>query len=123
MQIACGKKYKFEVCKYSCGTKISNLRYADDTVLIADSVEKLQKILTTVARESENKGLQLNTKKTECMVISKQKDKPLCNIHYIQRRTNQTSRNLQIPWFHNNSRCQVRCRNKKKNRYVQRHLQ
>lgn len=52
------------------GHNINNLRYADDTVLIADSEEKLQKILTTVTDESEKKGLQLNAKKTECMVIS-----------------------------------------------------
>ena len=37
------------------GNNIINLRYADDTVLIADSEEKLQKILTTVTVESENK--------------------------------------------------------------------
>ena len=59
------------------GNNINNLRYADDTVLIADSEEKLQNILTTVAVESENKGLQLNAKKTECMVISKQSDIPV----------------------------------------------
>lgn len=39
------------------GHNINNLRYADDTVLIADSEEKLQNILTTVTIESENKGL------------------------------------------------------------------
>ena len=61
------------------GENINNLRYADDTVLIADSEEKLQNILTTVTVESENKGLQLNAKKTECMVISKQSDIPVCN--------------------------------------------
>ncbi|GFO07284.1 catenin (cadherin-associated protein), alpha 3 [Plakobranchus ocellatus] len=49
------------------GNNINNLRYADDTVLIADSEEKLQNILTTATIESENKGLQLNAKKTECM--------------------------------------------------------
>ena len=50
---------------------VLRIRYADDTVLIADSVEKSLNILTTVSVESENKGLQLNAKKTECMVISK----------------------------------------------------
>ena len=50
------------------------LKYADETVLIAKSEEKLQNILTTVTAESENKGLQVNAKKTECMVISKQSD-------------------------------------------------
>ena len=49
------------------GNNVNNLRYADDTVSIADSEEKLQGILTTVTVESENKGLQLNAKKTECM--------------------------------------------------------
>ena len=52
------------------GHNINNLRYADDTVLIADSEEKLQKILTTVTDESE-KGITAQCKKTECMVISK----------------------------------------------------
>ena len=56
------------------GNNINNLRYADETVLIADSEEKLQNILTTVTAESENQGLQVNAKKTECMVISKQLD-------------------------------------------------
>ena len=53
-----------------------NLRYADDTVSIAHSEEKLQNIRTTVTIDSKNKGLQLNAKKTECMVISKQSDIP-----------------------------------------------
>ena len=49
-------------------------------MLIADSEEKLKNILTTVTAESENKGLQLDAKKTECMVISKQSVIPVCNI-------------------------------------------
>ena len=62
------------------GHNINNLRYADDTVLIADSEEKLQTILTTVTEESEKLGLQLNAKKTERMVISKKAGIPKCNI-------------------------------------------
>ena len=62
------------------GNNLNNLRYADGTVLIADLEEKLQNILTTVTVESESKGLQLNAKKTECMVISKLSDIPLRNI-------------------------------------------
>ena len=61
------------------GYNIDNLRYADDTVLIADSEEKLQDIIVTVTKETENKGLQLNAKKTECMVISKWPDTTICN--------------------------------------------
>ena len=63
------------------GNKINYLKYADDTMLlllIADSEEKLQNILTAVTFQSENKGLQLHGKKTECMVISKQSDIPVC---------------------------------------------
>jgi len=62
------------------GHNINNLRYADDTVLIADSEEKLQDILQTVTQASENKGLQLNAKKTECMVITKKPTVPTCNL-------------------------------------------
>ena len=71
------------------GNNINNLRYADDTVLIADSEEKLQNVLTTVTVESENKGLQLNAKKTECMIISKQPYIPVCNILCKGERINQ----------------------------------
>ena len=49
-------------------------------MLIADSEEKLQNILTTVTNERENKALQLNAKKTDCMVILKQSDFHVCKI-------------------------------------------
>ena len=62
------------------GTVVNNLRYADDTVLIAESEEQLQALLDTVVNASEAKGLSLNVKKTECMVVSKSKDNPTCNI-------------------------------------------
>ena len=42
---------------------INNLRYTDDTALIADSNEKLQKILDRVILESEKMGLAINCKK------------------------------------------------------------
>ncbi|GFO35461.1 catenin (cadherin-associated protein), alpha 3 [Plakobranchus ocellatus] len=71
------------------GHNINNLRYADDTVLVADSGEKPQNILTTVTIESENKGLQLNAKKTECMVISKKSNMPVSNILYKGERIKQ----------------------------------
>ena len=46
------------------GENINNIRFADDTVIIADSEEKLQALLDTVKRESENMGLKINIKKT-----------------------------------------------------------
>ena len=55
------------------GYNMNNIIYADDTVLIADNENELQEMLGTVVRESEKKYLSLNKKKTEVMVISKEK--------------------------------------------------
>ena len=41
--------------------KINNLRYADDTMLMAESKEELKKFLMKVKKESEKVGLKLNT--------------------------------------------------------------
>ena len=53
------------------GKNINNFRYADDTVLIAESQEQLQELLDRVVNASRKKGLTINCKKTECMVVSK----------------------------------------------------
>lgn len=47
------------------GHNINSLRYADDTVLIADNEKDIQELLDIVVAESEYKGLSLNSKKTE----------------------------------------------------------
>ena len=47
------------------GRNINNLRYADDTTLIAESEEELKSLLMKVKEESENVGLKLNTQKTK----------------------------------------------------------
>ena len=62
------------------GYNMNNIRYSDDTVLIADNEKELQEMLDTVVRESEKKGLSLNKKKTEVMVISEKNCTPACNI-------------------------------------------
>ena len=49
------------------GRNINNLRYADDTTLMADSKEELKSILIQVKEESENAGLKLNIQKTKIM--------------------------------------------------------
>ena len=53
------------------GIKISginiNLRYADDTTLMAESEEELKSLLMKVKEESENVGLNLNIQKTKIM--------------------------------------------------------
>ena len=49
------------------GTNISNLRYADDTTLMAESEEELQSLLMNVKEESETVRLKLNIQKTKIM--------------------------------------------------------
>ena len=46
---------------------ISNLRYADDTTLMAESEKELKSLLMKVKEESENVGLRLNIQKTKIM--------------------------------------------------------
>ena len=49
------------------GRNISNLRYADDTTLMAEIKENLKNLLMKVKEESENVGLKLNIQKTKIM--------------------------------------------------------
>ena len=49
------------------GRKISSLRYADDTTLMAESEEELKSLLIKVKEESGNVGLKLNIQKTKIM--------------------------------------------------------
>ena len=49
------------------GRNINNLRYADDTTLMAESEEELKRLLMKVEEESEKFGLKLNIQKTKIM--------------------------------------------------------
>ena len=49
------------------GRNINNLRYADDTTLMAESGEELKSLLIKVKEESEKVGLKLNIQKTKIM--------------------------------------------------------
>ena len=49
------------------GRNINNLRYADDTTLMAESKEELKSLLMKVKEESENVGLKLNIQETKIM--------------------------------------------------------
>ena len=49
------------------GRNINNLRYADDTTLLAESEEELKSLLMKVKEESEKVGLKLNIQKTKIM--------------------------------------------------------
>ena len=50
------------------GRNINNLRYVDDTTLMAESKEELKGLLMKVKEESEKAGLKLNIQKTNIMV-------------------------------------------------------
>ena len=52
------------------GTNNDNLRYADDTTVIAESKEKLKSLLMKVKEESEKVGLMLNIQETKIMASS-----------------------------------------------------
>ena len=51
------------------GRNINNLRYADDTTLMAESEEKLKNLLMKVKEDSEKAGLKLNIQKTKIMAF------------------------------------------------------
>ena len=51
----------------TAGININNLRYADDTTLMAESKEELKSLLMKVKEESEKVGLKLNMQKTKIM--------------------------------------------------------
>ena len=52
------------------GRNVSNLRYADDTALMAESEEELKSLLMKIKEESEKAGLKLNIQKTKIMASS-----------------------------------------------------
>ena len=51
------------------GRNINNLRYADDTTLMAESEEELKGLLMRMKEESEQAGLKLNIQKTKIMAL------------------------------------------------------
>ena len=51
------------------GRNINNLRYADDTTLMAETKEELKSLLMKVKEESEKPGLKLNIQKTKTMAL------------------------------------------------------
>ena len=69
---------------------INNLRFADDTAVIADSEEKLQWLKSTLKYACEKQGMEINTKKnkTEVMAISKEPEK--CSVYLYEEKINQT---------------------------------
>ena len=59
------------------GRNINNLRYADDTVLLAEDINKLQDLVDQVKENSLEKGLRMNTSKTKVMIMSRKRGKAI----------------------------------------------
>ena len=62
-------KHKLESCALTARRNINNLRYADDTTLMAESEEELKSLLMKVKTKSEKAGLKLNIQKTNIMAF------------------------------------------------------
>ncbi|GFR71093.1 RNA-directed DNA polymerase from mobile element jockey [Elysia marginata] len=73
------------------GININNLRYADDTVMLAENEDDLQKLVNIVKEESEKCGLFINIRKTKTMVISREKVIPQIDIKIDGERVEQVA--------------------------------
>ncbi len=63
------------------GERISNIRYADDTALLAESQEQLQKMITKINNSCKKFGMSLNAKKTKVMIVEKKESREQLKIH------------------------------------------
>ena len=72
------------------GRNVNNLRYADDTILMAESEEELKSLLMKVKEESEKVGLKLNIQKT--------KDNGIWSHHFMANRWG-NNRKSERPFF------------------------
>ena len=73
------------------GRNINNLRYADDTTLMAESEEELQSLLMKVKEESEKVGLKLNIQKT--------KDHGIWSHHFMANRWGNSGNSVRLYFF------------------------
>ena len=78
----------------NAGRNINNLRYADDTTLMAESEEELKSLLMKVKEESEKAGLKLHIKKVQIMASS-----PITSWQ-IDGETMETVRDCSFFWLH-----------------------
>jgi hypothetical protein len=73
------------------GRRISNLRYADDTALMAESPKLLQELVDLVNKKSKELGLEMNIKKTKVMAFSRDNTRPRIDIFINGERLEQVS--------------------------------
>ncbi|GFR74387.1 RNA-directed DNA polymerase from mobile element jockey [Elysia marginata] len=88
------------------GRNITNLRYADDSVLIAKSQENLQALLSVVTYESESMRLRIIARKTECMVVFKKQVRPQCVIQCKNTKIKQVEKFMYLGFtISSNAKC------------------
>ena len=89
------------------GHVINNLRYGDDTVIIAESKNQRQQLMDTVVEESESKGLFLNSAKSFTMVFSKSEVRHTCKITVHDNTLEQVDRFVYLgSLFTSDGRCE-----------------
>ena len=79
------------------GKNINNLKYADDTTLIANSKEELKSLLMKVKEESEKAGLKLN--------IQKNKDHDVQSHHFMAKRWGNSGNSVRLYFFGLQNHC------------------
>ena len=79
------------------GHVINNLRYADDTVILATSKEELQDILETVNKGGEKYGMRMNIEKTKSMILSRNHEKRQVNLKLNGESIDQVNRFTYVP--------------------------
>ena len=62
------------------GTNYNNLRYADDTALLAGNEKELSELISKINEVGKQFGMKINIKKTKTMVVSKKPNSPKINI-------------------------------------------
>ena len=77
------------------GRNINNLRYADDTTLMAESEEELRSLLMKVKEESETVGLKLNIQKT----------KGIWSHHFMGNRWRNSGNSIRLHFFGLQNHC------------------
>ena len=81
----------------TAGRNINNLRYADDTTLMAESEEELKCLLMKVNEESEEVGLKLNIQETKIMASGPH--------HYMANRWGNSGNSVRLYFFGPQNHC------------------
>ena len=78
------------------GQNITNIRYADDTIILADSEQQLQRMIDKLDATCEQYGMAMNAKKTKTMIVEKTPEKQCeVNVKGLHKSSNTSIREQQ----------------------------